>query len=146
MKGTKTRMLKLHALQSANAVRRIADLERGLLALAALVLIGCLPGEVLALGSIPVKDLPSISLLERLHPEVRRSAERVIRSCDGKVGTTSEFARFLKNDRADLITLHFHSSNCLGVSAVCDSRGCLHQIYVSHGRGYGWPSAGRRWK
>ena len=49
---------------------------------------------------------------------------------------TSAFARFLHNDRTRLITLHFHSSNCLDKNPVCDPTGCLHQIYVSHGNGY----------
>lgn len=110
--------------------------RRWLPRLAAVAVYCCVSGEVSALGSIPAKDLPSVTVLQHLPLEVRRSAERIIRSCGGETGTTSAFSRFLRSDRTSLIALHFHSSNCLDNNLVCDPTGCLHQIYVSHGNGY----------
>ena len=96
----------------------------------------CVAGQAFALGSMPAKELRSLSGLQQLFLEVCRSAERIIRSCGGKIGTRSEFSRFLQSDRTSVIALHFHSSKCLNQSEVCDSIGCLHQIYISRGKEY----------
>ena len=90
-------------------------------------------------GSYSHVDLASTRPIEELPPDVRRAVvERWKSVCGFPLTARRSFVHYL-GDRSlgyQFIALHFNDLNCDNRTAVCNDRGCLHQVYVSTGSTY----------
>ena len=76
--------------------------------------------------------------IEELPPDVRRVVGRWKSVCGFPLTARRSFVHYL-GDRSlgyQFIALHFHDLSCDNKTAVCNDRGCLHQVYVSTGSTY----------
>jgi hypothetical protein len=89
-------------------------------------------------GAISHVDLASTRPIEELPPDVRRAVERWKSVCGFPLTARRSFVHYL-GDRSlgyEFIALHFNGLSCDNKTAVCNDRGCLHQVYVSTGSKY----------
>jgi hypothetical protein len=94
--------------------------------------------DAAARGGYSHVDLASTRPIEEPPPDVRRVVERWKSVCGFPLSARRSFVHYL-GDRSlgyQFIALHFHDLSCDNRTAVCNDRGCLHQVYVSTGSTY----------
>jgi hypothetical protein len=71
--------------------------------------------------------------LQQLPSSVRAAIVTAHKACGGdSIDVRNGFIRYLKDANGDeFVALHFDQLRCNNRSAICTSRGCLHQIFVS---------------
>ena len=67
--------------------------------------------------------------------ELRGQIENVTKTCRSPVSVLDDFSRYLQNNDFRFIALHFEKIRCADLTAICRTKGCLHQIYVSKSNG-----------
>jgi hypothetical protein len=78
----------------------------------------------------------SESRIRALPSGVRDSVQHTASSCGAHLSAGAGLDRYLQDGAGDrFIALHFHDLRC-GRQAVCNTSGCLHQVYVSSRGGY----------
>jgi hypothetical protein len=89
-------------------------------------------------GSYSHVDLASTRPVEELPPDVRRAVERWKSICGFPLTARRSFVHCLGDGYLEyqFIALHFNDLSCDNRTAVCNDRGCLHQVYVSTGSTY----------
>lgn len=74
--------------------------------------------------------------VQGLPQEIRDAIRHVAGSCGTPLSAGSAFDRYLQDGAGNrFIALHFNDLRC-DHQLVCNSSGCLHQVYVSRGHGY----------
>ncbi len=80
----------------------------------------------------PEARIPSVPAeIARLPAELRTRFEFVERTCGSAVKILDGFVGYLADHNDRFIVLHFENIRCDDLSAICKTRGCLHQIYRS---------------
>ncbi|SIO61406.1 hypothetical protein SAMN05443247_11890 [Bradyrhizobium erythrophlei] len=78
----------------------------------------------------------SAERLQQLPPQISaviRAAQKACGEDEPRVRTG--FLRYLKvQDGKEFVSLHFDQFHCARSSALCNSAGCLHRVFVSNGR------------
>ena len=89
-------------------------------------------------GGISHVDLASTRPIEELPPDVRRAIQRWKSVCGFPLTARRSFVHYLGDGSLgyQFIAIHFHDLSCDNRTAVCNDRGCLHQVYVSTGSTY----------
>ena len=67
--------------------------------------------------------------------ELRGQIENVTKACGSPVSVLNDFSRYLQDSNYRFIALHFEKIRCADLTAICRTKGCLHQIYVSKSDG-----------
>ena len=67
--------------------------------------------------------------------ELRGQIENVTKTCRSPVSVLDDFSRYLQSNDFRFIALHFEKIRCADLTAICRTKGCLHQIYVSKSNG-----------
>jgi hypothetical protein len=109
------------------------------LAIAALLTI-TMPSTAAAIGSFSNSNSWSTLSAEMLHelPSPISSAIRAAqRACgDSEARAQTGFVRYFKADNGEeFVSLHFDRFHCTHSSALCNSVGCLHRVFVTGRRG-----------
>ena len=94
--------------------------------------------DAAARGGISHVDRASIRPIEELPPHVRRAVERWKSVCGFPLTAKRSFVHYLGDMSLgyQFIALHFDELSCDNRAAICNNRGCLHQVYVSMGGTY----------
>lgn len=67
--------------------------------------------------------------------ELRGQIENVTKACGSPVSVLNDFSRYLQDSNYRFIALHFEKIRCADLTAICRTKGCLHQIYVAKSDG-----------
>ena len=82
----------------------------------------------------PHVDLPAPSApadLAALPKQLRVEIEGVTKTCNSPVSVLDNFFSYMQDGNYRFIVFHFEKIRCADLTAICRTRGCLHQIYVS---------------
>ena len=63
--------------------------------------------------------------------EIRPDIEEVVRTCRSPMMVPGDFSSFLADHNDRFLVFHFEKARCVDLTAVCKTRGCLHQLYIS---------------
>jgi hypothetical protein len=81
-------------------------------------------------------DTWSEARVRTLPSGIRGGVEHVAASCGRPLSAGSAFDRYLQDGTGDrFVALHFHDLRC-DHQSVCNSSGCLHQVYALKGGDY----------
>lgn len=69
-----------------------------------------------------------------LPAEIRSDVRKWDAACGGSIATAQGFALYLTAAGTEFVALHFDDSRCRSAAALCNSAGCLHQVYAAGGR------------
>ncbi len=109
---------------------------RGVVALAAIAA-GMAIAAPAALGRSSLShEVWSEARVRTLPSGIRGGLEHVAASCGLPLSAGNAFDRYLQDGAGDrFVALHFHDLRC-DHQSVCNSSGCLHQVYMSKGGDY----------
>ncbi len=74
--------------------------------------------------------------LEMLPAEIRADVRKWDAACGGSTAAAQRFALYLTAAGTEFVALHFDDFRCRSAAALCNSAGCLHQVYVGAGGRY----------
>ncbi|MBR1128946.1 hypothetical protein [Bradyrhizobium iriomotense] len=69
--------------------------------------------------------------LDMLPAEIRADVRKWDAACGGSIAAAQHFALYLTVPGAEFVALHFDDFRCRGGAVLCNSAGCLHQVYVA---------------
>ena len=92
--------------------------------------------STLGRGSLAIEDSWNAAHLENLPPEIRARVQKWDLACGGSLAAAHLFARHLAIPGIRFLSLHFEDLRCANRSALCNDRGCLHEVYASAGSHY----------
>lgn len=75
------------------------------------------PIDVLNVAALPV--------------EIRENFEAIAKTCKSRTDALSNFARYVASGDYGFIAIHFEKLRCDDPKDICQTNGCLHQIYVA---------------
>jgi hypothetical protein len=70
--------------------------------------------------------------LRNLPPEIRAIVKKWDSACGGSLAAAQQFALYLTIPGAEFVALHFDDFRCGNKSVHCDTKGCLHEVYVAN--------------
>ncbi|WP_456746952.1 hypothetical protein [Bradyrhizobium sp. USDA 4354] len=83
------------------------------------------------LHSGTAQDPWSPAHLDMLPAEIRADVRKWDAACGGSIAAAQHFALYLTVPGAEFVTLHFDDFRCRNSAVLCNSAGCLHQVYVA---------------
>ena len=97
-----------------------------------------LAGAVAAFAVMPQEDRWDSRHISLLPAEIRASLTSKEQACGNPLAAEHTFSLFLEggSPRYRFIALHFEHLLCRDHGAVCEGRGCLHEIFASSGGPY----------
>ncbi|UQR67049.1 hypothetical protein LRP30_18115 [Bradyrhizobium sp. C-145] len=69
--------------------------------------------------------------LDMLPAEIRADVWKWDAACGGSIAAAQHFALYLTVPGAEFVALHFDDFRCRSGVVLCNSAGCLHQVYVA---------------
>ena len=69
--------------------------------------------------------------IAKLPTEVKVEIEGVLRTCNSPVSVAGDLSAYRHESDLWLIVLHYEKIRCADLTAICRSKGCLHQVYAS---------------
>jgi len=94
------------------------------------------PAPAMALATAHSANPWAAAHIEALPASVRHVVSRDTQACGGKLAAERDFTRYIASRNVQLIAVHYEHTNCRQRRSLCGEDGCLHQVFVSTGRGY----------
>ncbi|WP_157644252.1 hypothetical protein [Bradyrhizobium sp. WSM2793] len=69
--------------------------------------------------------------IDMLPDEIRADVQKWNATCGGSIAAAQHFALYLTVPRAEFVALHFDDFQCRSRAVLCNSAGCLHEVYVA---------------
>ncbi|UWU88924.1 hypothetical protein [Bradyrhizobium sp. CB1015] len=101
---------------------------------AAIVLLAIVPPAFSHSGT--ARDPWNPAHIEMLPAEIRADVRKWDAACGGSIAAAQRFALYLTAAGTEFVALHFDDFRCRSAAALCNSAGCLHQVYVAAGGRY----------
>jgi hypothetical protein len=82
----------------------------------------------------PLPDAPPSSVpagAARLPVEIHPIIEAITRTCGSPANVLGNFSSYLADRDNRFVVLHFENIRCNDLTAICKTKGCLHQVYIS---------------
>lgn len=93
-------------------------------------------GQVSARSGMAAEKPWASEHIEGLPDDVRRRVAVLERDCGNPAAAGHYFSGLIEAGGWRFLSLHFEEFACSNRAAVCDSNGCLHEIYVESRSGY----------
>ena len=100
------------------------------------LVVAVVSSQAMARGGAHSEDPWAAAHIDGLPAEVRQVISRQAQACGAKLAAQHAFTRSISAGNTRLIAVHYEHTNCANRGALCTGQGCLHQVYVSTGRGY----------
>lgn len=111
--------------------------RRSVISIAAVLLV-CLQtgGQASARSGMATEKPWASEHIEGLPVDIRRRIVALERACGNPAAAAHYFSGTIEAGGWRFLSLHFEEFACSNRAAVCDSNGCLHEIYVESRSGY----------